>query len=401
MNGMNRIEAIDSIRGFALFGILYAHVLIWYSGSALPKEVYEQYTDTWSTVSFAVFGTFVLGKFFTIFSFLFGYSFYLQLQQFIKRNENYVLRFSLRFVFLFAVGFVHHIFWRGDILMIYGLVAFILLLAIPLSDRALLFVGIVLILNLPQLAAYLQLEQHNVVLPMESEALSHLSLLKHGSFAQWISNNLQILTVKMFFQLESGRLLKTAGFMLLGLYAARNRWFTMEGTIDLKKLFRYTKKFLLGLLLLALMLFVFEIISYDTVKRTFHSDLPLPFLYEIWNITCSFFYILFIYNISTNGRSKLLALLAYPGRLAMTTYLSQSVIGLMLFYPFGFALFEKTSPALNALLVFPIFAIQIVFSRWWLKRFEMGPIEMLLKRFTCLNFEFLNKYASIFLRWRL
>jgi uncharacterized protein len=401
MNGMNRIEAIDSIRGFALFGILYAHVLIWYSGSALPKEVYEQYTDTWSTVSFAVFGTFVLGKFFTIFSFLFGYSFYLQLQQFRKRNENYVLRFSLRFLFLFVVGFVHHIVWRGDILMIYGLVAFILLLAIPLSDRALLLLGIILILNVPQLAAYLQQDQHHVVLPMESEALSHLWLLKHGTFAQWISNNLQIVTVKMFFQIESGRLLKTAGFMLLGLYAARNGWFTSEATIDLKKIFRHIKKFLGGLLVLALTLFIFEVISYDTVKRTFHSALPLPFLYEIWNITCSFFYILLIYKISTKGQSKLLPLLAYPGRLAMTTYLSQSVIGLIMFYPFAFALFEKTSPALNAILVLPIFATQILFSRWWLNRFELGPIEMILKRFTCLNFEFLNKYASIFLRWRL
>ncbi|NJW55203.1 DUF418 domain-containing protein, partial [Salinimicrobium sp. CDJ15-91] len=76
-----RIEVIDVLRGFALAGILYAHMVFWYTGAALPEEVYFQFSSFADNVSMAIFGAFVFGKFFSVFSFLFGLSFYLHFQK--------------------------------------------------------------------------------------------------------------------------------------------------------------------------------------------------------------------------------------------------------------------------------------------------------------------------------
>ena len=72
----NRIDTIDVLRGFALAGILYAHMIIWYTGAALPPEVYSSYDSTPDGIAFGIFGALVFGKFFSVFSFLFGLSFY-------------------------------------------------------------------------------------------------------------------------------------------------------------------------------------------------------------------------------------------------------------------------------------------------------------------------------------
>ncbi len=65
-----RIDTIDVLRGFALAGILYAHMIIWHTGAALPVEVYTAYDSFADGIAMAIFGGLVLGKFFSVFSFL-------------------------------------------------------------------------------------------------------------------------------------------------------------------------------------------------------------------------------------------------------------------------------------------------------------------------------------------
>jgi uncharacterized protein len=76
-----RIDTIDVLRGFALAGILYAHMIIWYTGAALPAGVYSKYDSIPDGIAMGIFGALVFGKFFSVFSFLFGLGFYLQIQK--------------------------------------------------------------------------------------------------------------------------------------------------------------------------------------------------------------------------------------------------------------------------------------------------------------------------------
>src|SRR4051812_45951449 len=80
----NRIAVIDVLRGFALFGILYAHMIFWYSGGALPQQLYRENIGAASGIAMAIYFIFIIGKFFSIFSFLFGLSFYIQMKSLMK-----------------------------------------------------------------------------------------------------------------------------------------------------------------------------------------------------------------------------------------------------------------------------------------------------------------------------
>jgi len=75
--------------------------------------------------------------------------------------------------------------------------------------------------------------------------------------------------------------------------------------------------------------------------------------------------------------NRRLSVLAPVGRMALTTYLSQSAISTFLFYGWGLGLIGRVGPALCIPLTLSIFSAQILFSRWWLQRFRFGPVEWL------------------------
>src|SRR5262245_11350751 len=137
----DRIHVIDALRGFTLLGIIVAHMLEQYYGGAFPKAINESlHPAVYDYVIIVFVGVFISGKFFMIFSFLFGMSFYLQL-----RNSNgdfrFLLKFAWRLALLLGIGIIHHMHYRGDILSIYGILGFGLLLVYRLPEKYLLWIG--------------------------------------------------------------------------------------------------------------------------------------------------------------------------------------------------------------------------------------------------------------------
>lgn len=375
----NRIVFLDGLRGFALFGILYTHFVIWYTGSALPASVYQAHGDTPSMVAMAIFGTLFLGKFFSIFSFLFGVSFHIQKNAALPGNVSAMHALTMRFVMLIMFGFVHHLFWRGDILMIYGLLGFGLLAMNHLSSRVLIFWTVFFLLNIPGLLVRITTETGS--LPMAEDAARHLLLMQRGSVSDFLRDNMLIFDNKLAFQLESGRLSRTFGFFLLGLYASRKRLFTSEaGSQQITTVFRITGRLLFVMVSTAAILFLTGHIWFDHSETMFKSVLPLSAPYNLYNVLLSVFLITGMYRLFTSSRlSGYLKVFTWPGRMAMSVYVMQTVIGLALFYPFGLNLFAVTSPAVNAVLVIPVFLFQLGFCRWWLLRFKQGPLEWAMR----------------------
>ena len=91
-SGSQRIITVDALRGFALLGILLAHMIYWYTAGPLPGSLYGKYGDPASNIISILNEVLISGKFFAFFSFLFGLSFYLQMQSMEKRQDNFVLR---------------------------------------------------------------------------------------------------------------------------------------------------------------------------------------------------------------------------------------------------------------------------------------------------------------------
>src|SRR4051794_38661475 len=124
----DRIITVDALRGFALFGILYSHMVFWYTAGPLPQETFNSFKDIGSGIAMGLYGVFFFAKFFSFFSFLFGLSFYLQMKSFAKKQDSFLMRYGWRLLILGIIGLIHHALWRGDILSIYVPLGFVLIL---------------------------------------------------------------------------------------------------------------------------------------------------------------------------------------------------------------------------------------------------------------------------------
>lgn len=392
-NSTDRITTIDALRGFALFGILYAHMIFWYAGGTLPEHLYKENYGIPSGIALGFYFIFILAKFFSIFSFLFGLSFYIQLKSLMKRDDNFIMRFSWRLFILGIIGIIHHTLWRADILSIYVPLGFLLIFARNLSNRTLLIIGFMLILNLPTqlyemifLALNGQLPFPNAPLP--EEGARYYEIMKNAPFFQVALDNLKELPTKLDYQITSGRLLITFGFFLLGMFAGRMQWF--ENLNETKPIFqKIWKKTGLILLATAAIAILLGVVSFSLgldLKSNPWAMWTGGLFADIFNSGLTLFYItgftLLMYREKWN---RFLSPLANVGKLALTSYLMQTLFGLLIFFSFGLGLFTKTTPAVNALISIGIFGLQIIFSHWWLKRFHYGPIEWLWRSATFLK----------------
>jgi len=386
-----RIITVDALRGIALLGILFAHFIYWYSGAALPNAVYEKYADTGSIIVSIFNNIFIFGKFFTFFSFLFGLSFYLQMQSLQKKEKSFVFRYFWRLVLLGVIGLVHHALWRGDILSIYVPLGFILLLVRKINNRFLIIVSVLLILNVParliDAVTFFSTKSTSGITPPVSneEAQRYYDVIKTGSFSDLIKDNWKALLSKFSFQFQSGRIYITLGFFMLGMYAGRKRWFEnpVEAKPIIKSICRYSGWISLGIILFSIGLFAINTAFKIGLDANPYIQFLFSFLYDSVNSGLTVFYLtgltLLMYKIRWQ---KILFPLASVGKMAITVYLSQTFFGLLLFYNIGFGLFEKTAPWFNILLAILVFIIQVFMCRFWLKYFIYGPVEWLWRSLT-------------------
>ncbi len=392
-NSTDRIITIDALRGFALLGILYAHMIFWYAGGGLPEHIYKENHGIPSGIALGFYFIFILAKFFSIFSFLFGLSFYIQMKSLMKRNDNFILRFSWRLFILGIIGLIHHILWRADILSIYVPLAFLLIFARNLSNRAVVCIGLMLILNLPTKIYEIIFLSINGQMPFSNapnvqEGAHYYEIMKNAPFFEVAVDNFKALTTKFNYQISSGRLLITFGFFLLGMFAGRMQWF--ENLHETKpifiKIWKKTGLILLGTIAAAILLGALSFGLKWNMEKNLLAMWVGGALADIFNSGLTLFYIagftLLMYREKWN---KFLSPLANVGKMALTSYLMQTLFGLLLFYSFGLGLFTKTTPAMNALISFGIFGLQIVFSHWWLKHFHYGPVEWLWRSATFLK----------------
>lgn len=402
LSSPDRIATVDALRGFALFGILLVHCGNSFLTAGMPTSFY---TATRSgaaneTIGF-ISGTLLDGKFFTFFSFLFGLSFALMLTRSTDSARIFYGRFAWRLIVLGMIGFLHHLWWPGDILSIYAILGFALLALSPLANRWVLILGVLLTLNAPGrlYQAYTEVtkttvkpskkqeeaKQKQEEATQKKEAETYYNVLTNSTFADRVRYNFGAFETKMRFQVESGRLAITLGFFLFGLYAGRRQLF--QRLAENRRFFRRAALFsgltTIGVFLPALALFL-----------AFNSN-PQPPQWAIWvfqtifdvfNTALTLFYITGLTVLFQRARwQAVVGPLAAVGKMALTNYVLQSVIGGLIFFGYGLNLLNTLQLWQCILLAFPILGLQIVFSQWWLARFRFGPLEWLWRSATYLK----------------
>ncbi len=386
-----RIEAVDVLRGFALFGILFTHISMQFVAGQLPERVMQSLMgNPANQVFMALSGIFFQGKFYTIFSFLFGLSFALQLTGAARREGNFLVRYGWRLLLLGAIGLLHHVHWRGDILSIYAVLGFALLPFRNVSDKWLVAVALLLVLNVP---ARLTEGYRTLTAPAagavpagdagKAGAERYYNLIKHGSYGQNLRENFYAFREKMAFQVDSGRLYMTLGFFLLGLYAGRRRFFESFAADQsfFRRLCRYSGFATLALIVVALLLFLVLRLPENGYTRLLGG-----FVFDAANTAMTLFYLAGVTLLSGKPNwAKKLAVLAPVGRMGLTNYLLQTVFGLVLFQGYALNLMGEIGVALSSALALPVFALQVQYSKWWLSRFRYGPLEWLWRSGTYLQ----------------
>jgi uncharacterized protein len=379
-----RIEVIDVLRGLALFGILAANM----RGFSVPPAAYLETVSLWvaprdRAVQFLL-DVFIQGKFITIFAFLFGVGFAAQLERAEMRGARFATLYSRRLGWLCLFGLVHGIFvWYGDILLVYGLAAFALLLFRRRADSTLLSWALILYL-LPMLLlgmaagiAALSGEPLPSESPVTAEELRRVSAIySEGSWMEILRQRARDAFEWnwMYFPII---FMQTFGLFLLGALAWRRRFFA-PGALSLRG-WALGIAFALaigigGNLAGTSIKYRLDLSAYDLsgpgMAATILAMAAVPFL--------SFAYVGVVVLACRSDRLRArLRPFAAVGRTALTNYLLQSVIGTAIFYSYGLRLFGRFGAAWLLALTVVIFAAQVAGSSWWLGRFRFGPAEWL------------------------
>ena len=385
-----RIEVIDVLRAFALFGILITHSITGFLAGQPPSPDFMLLSPLDRVVAQAEH-LLTFGKFYTIFSFLFGLSFAIQLRNASQKGAGFSGRFSWRLAVLAFIGLAHGAFFAGDILIIYAILGLLLIPFRNAKTRTLLIAGLVLVLNVPglllgglllampppspeQLQANAAMQAHFLEASMQAYAIK-----QSGTLAQLVGVNFTLgLLGKAAFMIFTGRLWITFGLFLLGMCAGR-----LEIFRDTEASRRFFGKLLWPAGLVALVTTLAEW-RYPVGQQVQSAPDLLRWLsFTIQQVSLSAFYVAAITLLYWRRPSQgLLPALAPVGRMGLTTYLMQTVFGVLLFYGLGFGLLGHigAAAAVGASILF--FVLQILFAQAWSKRFRMGPVEWLWRSLT-------------------
>jgi uncharacterized protein len=386
----DRIEVVDVLRAYALFGILITHSITGFLAGQPPTPDYMTFGEL-DRLVLALDHLFVFGKFYTIFSFLFGLSFAIQLQNATRKGVGFSGRFAWRLTVLAFIGLAHGAFFAGDILIVYAILGLLLIPFRNTKTRTLLIVGLILALNVPGLllgAVVLALPspepaqvQANAAMQAQflQASIEAYAIKQSGSLAELARVNFTGgMFGKLVFLIFTGRLWMTFGLFLLGMCAGR-----LEIFRDSDASGRFFRKLLWPAGAVALVTTLAEWRYPVGEQMQSAGDLAKWFSFTIQQVSLSAFYMagitLLYWRQSLHG---ILHALAPVGRMGLTTYLSQTAFGVLLFYGIGFGLLGHIGAAAAAGASIAFFALQILFARLWSKGFRMGPVEWLWRSLT-------------------
>ncbi len=374
MTESKRVQIIDGMRGFSLFGILLANLLIFQYGIWGKDEIEIYSLSAVDSAAYKFVKIAIEGSFMPIFTFLFGYSM-VKMMESLKRNGVKVWRHcARRFLLLIAIGLLHSIFlWEGDILFFYGMMGFFLLLFLKRSKKTLLIWGTVLLM-LTFALGYGVIEE---TVAEKEKMADYIDATKtiyaDGTYTEIMDqrNNedplimpdylyLFILLLSPFF---------TAPLFLYGMYAAKAGIFTRPD----KEKPLYQKGVLLvpiGLLLKSIPVLLPETNWTGVAGAVGTSALSIGYI-------CAF-PLLYI----KRPTSKINISFEQVGKLSLTNYLMQTIICTFIFYGYGLGLFGQLGVIASILLGIMIFILQCVCSTLYMKRFKRGPAEQLMRMWT-------------------
>jgi uncharacterized protein len=388
VQGVERIVALDVIRGFALLGIFIMNMPGFNSSMFAGADGSHLFNDWWDRGMEQARTLLFDGKFNSMFSFLFGLGFTIQFER-LRRNDPEQARaiYLRRLLVLMLLGVVHAwVFWFGDVLHIYALLGILLVFVFRhLSDRWIVALivfclSVMTFYNLWRLPTLTPEFFDGMIAEARQWEASTNRAFGAGSFLDAVRENARLMN---FFYTDRESLIATAGFyaqmcttMLLGLLAGRHRW--IQDAQSRLPTVRRIQWWALGIGLVAGTLAVVARELSDP-RSVSALDFAGGIGYRLSRVALMSFYIASIVRlVQSPVWQRRFAPLALAGRMPLTNYLAQTALGLTIFYGWGIGLWGRFGPlASTALAIALVLLVQVPFSRWWLERYRYGPLEYL------------------------
>ena len=389
-----RIEAVDMVRGFALFGVLLVNMFNFGAYSIFWNEPGDE-------IAFSAMRFFFETKSWRLFSFLFGFGFALQLIRATERGAKFAPVYFRRLIILFVIGAGHAMIYRGDILMQYAELGLLLVLFRNVPPRLLLVLSVCLLAVFPigrAVTSFLEPTQTVMtadyavrleaeIAEMEESRRTHVRAV--GSMREVMADNAKL---ENPFTQPLGPESSVAVFamFLIGLYVGRRGIFH-----DVAKHMQFIRRvfwwsFPLGLVSMTAERILNATTGYAVFRDQQATIVPQFFgdvIFVYGSTLLALGYAAGITLLAQHNRGKrLLMPFGAAGRMALTVYLSSSIMFGTLFYGFAFGNAFYLGPAAVMGYAILFFAILILFAVWWANRFRFGPMEWLWRALTYLKF---------------
>jgi uncharacterized protein len=397
----DRIDVLDALRGFAVFGMFMINIRVFSGYSYFIGNNRDHFLIAgWDTFFDRVHIVLFSGKFYTLFALLFGIGFAIQIMRASSADRSFIVHFSRRLFFLLLIGIVHLWgIWFSDILVFYAICGYLLLLFKPFSNRGLLgAVGLLLVI--PGLHSWYLIESSggytNTLYRWLSESWAALGLpeasgsagsfrmeniakvIRDDSWETVLRFNFVGPLLRLYLIAYDARVIKILAMFVLGFWIGRN---ILDNRIHNNTSF--LKKTALTGYLIGLPLNIY--FSMDN-----GAGLDENWYVVIANSLDTFGYIsltsayaaTFTLLYLTGFRKFLDWSFNKVGKAALSNYLFQSVAGILLFYSAGLGLGQYVGATMLTVAVLAIFGFQILISKLWLGYFRFGPVEWLWRMLT-------------------
>lgn len=376
-----RVDVADVLRGFAVLAIILLHSIEHFNFYSFPptdgQPAWLNFTDKaiWNGLFFA-FG----GKAYAIFALLFGFSFFIQHDNQRMRGNDFRLRFCWRLLLLFVIGNFNACFFTGEVLVLYALVGIVLVLTCKLPTRMVAVLSAACLLQpvcLYQIVRAICCEGYQIPVinsgPMWAEAFR---VQTEGNLLETIRVNLwEGQLASLAWAWEHGRIFQTAGLFMAGMLIGRQGWFGRQYLWVWQRV-----------LAVALICF-FPLYGLNNMIGNYvtNPNLLTPLGILLSSLSNLSFMLVLVCGVifgyyCTNRISRMLGALIPYGKMSMTNYVTQGIIGSAIFYHWG--LYTRMGITPSVFVGVAIFVVQYVFCRYWVGRHGHGPLEYIWKRAT-------------------
>ncbi|UMB52916.1 DUF418 domain-containing protein [Lutibacter sp. A64] len=385
LNTKQRLLNVDALRGFALVSIMLLHNLEHFDFFFKPKNLPNWMIQLDQTIWDSTFFLFA-GKSYAMFAFLFGVTFFIQMNNQAKRGNDFRLRFAWRLLLLFMFGMINSAFYEGDILTLYAFVGLFLIPFAKLKSKVVLIVAFLLFLQPFEIGKLIYYFQNPGIEVGDPQSWAYF-----GKLNEYIPESSLIETIKgnltngkkavWLWSWENGRFFHLLCLFILGMVASKKNLFVLTNK---NKRF-WLKVFIVSIILFIPLFYIQKnlIGSIDdkairvTVKAIEKSWTNFAFTF----VLMSGFLLLYF----SKFWQKILNIFSPMGKMSLSNYIFQTIIGTTLYYGFGFGLYKYTGATYSLLIGIVCSIILITFSSWWMKNHKRGPLEQIWHNLTWLN----------------